>query len=126
MSVSINLKSQCENPTIFLFLFSVMISFAKKDNSVAENVEKVKRWAELWLAEFSENKEDLPTVMVSELKCTEEGCTPIETVISLLHSSGNKSGKIFKPIKDVTHKDTISFLQTLTSTQTEEEANLHK
>jgi hypothetical protein len=107
-----------------------MISFAKKDNSVAENSVKVKRWVELWLAEFSENnKEDLnlPTVMVSELKCTEEGCTPIETVISLLHSSaGNKSGKIFKPIKDVTHKDTISFLQTLTSTQTEEEANPHK
>ena len=43
-------------------------------------------------------------IMVSELTCLEEGCPPIETVISML--DGDKTiYKIHKPLKDVTPLD---------------------
>jgi len=43
-------------------------------------------------------------IMVSELACLEEGCPPIETVISML--DGDKTiYKIHKPLKDVTPLD---------------------
>jgi hypothetical protein len=91
-----------------------MISFSKAKDETPAHVEKVKAWVEHWLITTKIN-DDLTTVMVSQIKCTEEGCSPIETVVSLLqpNDNNNLSGKICKPIKDVTHKETIELLDTL-------------
>lgn len=46
------------------------------------------------------------TVMVSELRCTEPGCPPLETVIAVFGKSGKKSQvKIHKALDDVTGDD---------------------
>jgi len=93
-----------------------MISFSKVKDETPSHVEKVKSWVEHWLStssSTSSSSSDPFTVMVSQIKCTEQGCAPIETVVSLLQSNNNKSGKIFKPIKDVTQEETIQLLETL-------------
>jgi hypothetical protein len=93
-----------------------MISFSKVKDETPSHVEKVKSWVEHWLSASSSSSsigDQPPTVMVSQIKCTEQGCAPIETVVSLLQPNNNKSGKIFKPIKDVTQEETIQLLETL-------------
>ena len=90
-----------------------MISFAKTTDDTPKHVERIKNIVEDYLQTQSQIKQDdLPTVMVSQIKCTEDGCAPIETVISLLSENNNRTGKIFKPIKDVTKADTLTFLTT--------------
>jgi len=49
---------------------------------------------------------DDDAVMVSELRCTEEGCPPIETVVALLRAGRQpKQVKVHKPIVEVTVED---------------------
>ncbi len=61
----------------------------------------IKRWAE---AAFALGEDD--SVMVTELRCTEPGCPPLETVIALLTAGGpTRQHKIHKPITDVTEED---------------------
>jgi hypothetical protein len=46
------------------------------------------------------------SVMVTELRCSEPGCPPLETVIALLDATGPaRQRKIHKPIADVTEAD---------------------
>lgn len=48
------------------------------------------------------------SIMINELKCTEPGCPPVETVIALLESCQGKEPrkvKIYKPLIDVTGND---------------------
>jgi hypothetical protein len=45
-------------------------------------------------------------VMVTELRCAEEGCPPLETVIAVLRKDQQKhTYKIHKPIADITATD---------------------
>jgi hypothetical protein len=45
-------------------------------------------------------------VMVTELRCTEPGCPPLETVIAVLDGPGSKRQyKLHKGIADVTRED---------------------
>jgi hypothetical protein len=45
-------------------------------------------------------------VMVTELRCAEEGCPPLETVIAVLRKDQQKRAyKIHKPIGDITATD---------------------
>jgi hypothetical protein len=45
-------------------------------------------------------------VMVTELRCTEEGCPPLETVIAVLRRDQQKRAyKIHKPIGNITAAD---------------------
>ncbi len=68
-------------------------------NSTRTNEIKVQVAAELGLAEDT-------IVMVTELTCMEEGCPPIETVIAVFTSSGNKfQFKLHQPIAEITAED---------------------
>ena len=45
-------------------------------------------------------------VMVTELRCAEEGCPPLETVIAVMRKDRQKHAyKIHKPIGDITAAD---------------------
>ena len=48
------------------------------------------------------------TVMVSELRCAEPGCPPLETVIAVFADGGRKAQvKIHKALDDVTSDDVV-------------------
>lgn len=49
------------------------------------------------------------TVMVSELRCQEDDCPEVETVIAVLLGNGqDRKHKLMKPIVDVTREDILS------------------
>jgi hypothetical protein len=53
---------------------------------------------------------DSVTVMVTELRCTEPGCPPLETVVAILGEDGPaRQYKIHKPMDDVTREDVRAF-----------------
>jgi hypothetical protein len=45
------------------------------------------------------------TVMLSELRCAESGCAPVETVIAALTAGATRQFKIPKPLAEVTRAD---------------------
>lgn len=45
------------------------------------------------------------SLMVTELRCTEPGCPPIETVIAVLEESGTRQYKVHKSAPDVSEED---------------------
>lgn len=46
------------------------------------------------------------TVMVTELRCAEAGCPPLETVIAILDTPGQpRQYKVYKPLAEVTAAD---------------------
>jgi hypothetical protein len=58
-----------------------------------------------WVAASFALAEDV-TVMVTELRCTEEACPPIETVIAILDKPGSpRQYKVYKPMAEVTAAD---------------------
>ncbi len=58
-----------------------------------------------WVREQFSLPEDT-VVMVTELRCTEPGCPPLETVIALLDGPGSKRQyKLHKGVADVTRED---------------------
>jgi len=58
-----------------------------------------------WVEERFTLAEDA-VVMVTELRCTEEGCPPLETVIAVLDGPGSKRQyKLHKSVADVTRED---------------------
>jgi hypothetical protein len=68
-----------------------------------------KRIAEVkeWTAEVFRLGAD-GSVMVTELRCTEPGCPPLETVIAILDQPGQpRQFKIPKAIADVTFADVL-------------------
>jgi hypothetical protein len=71
----------------------------RKSNSQA--TQQVKAWA----LDVLQLEEDT-SLMVTELRCTEPGCPPIETVIALLKASHpTRQYKIHKPVADITFDD---------------------
>jgi len=74
-----------------------------------QHIAAVKRWA----ADAFQLTEET-TVMVTELRCTEPGCPPLETVIALLHpQAGTRQHKVQKALCDITRDDVLA----LTATQ---------
>ena len=68
-----------------------------------------KRIAEVkkWVVEVFRLEADV-SVMVTELRCTEPGCPPLETVIAILDQPGQtRQLKIHKAIADVTFADVL-------------------
>ena len=66
-----------------------------------------KRIAEVkeWVAEVFRLGADV-SVLVTELRCTEPGCPPLETVIAVLDQPGQpRQYKIHKPLTEVTQQD---------------------
>ena len=72
-----------------------------------------KRIAELkeWATEIFRLGIDV-VVMVTELRCTEPGCPPLETVIAILDEPGKpRQFKIHKAMSDVTYADVLAVAQ---------------
>lgn len=64
-------------------------------------IARVKDWA---AASFNLSAD--VTVMVTELRCTEEGCPPIETIIAILDTPGSpRQYKVYKTMAEVTPAD---------------------
>jgi hypothetical protein len=58
-----------------------------------------------WTAEALGLTNDV-AVMVTELRCTEPGCPPLETVVAVMDGNGPaRQYKIHKPLADVTRED---------------------
>jgi hypothetical protein len=75
--------------------------FDVKDASQLAATRRIKAWAE-GLAAIEHGE----AVMVNELRCTEPGCPPIETVIAfLLAGAPPVQVKIHKPATEVTEED---------------------
>lgn len=58
-----------------------------------------------WVRERFGLGEETP-VMVTELRCTEPGCPPVETAIAILEAPGDRRRyKIHKPVSEVVPED---------------------
>ena len=64
----------------------------------------VKRWA----AEAFQLTEDT-TIMVTELRCTEAGCPPLEMLIAFFHpQAGTRQHQVHKALCDITRDDVLT------------------
>lgn len=69
----------------------------------AAKIGQVKAWVQERFALGDE-----AVVMVTELRCTEPGCPPLETVIAVLDGPGSKRQyKLHKGVADVTREDVV-------------------
>ena len=80
--------------------------FGPPDRDRATASRRVREWSRVIL-----EATDDETVVVSELRCTEPECPPVETMIALLRS-GTEPRKvtIHKPVSEVTELDVRSAL----------------
>jgi hypothetical protein len=62
-----------------------------------------------WAREAFDVKDDV-TIMVTELRCTEPDCPPLETVIALMQADASKpiQHKLHKPLAEVSRDDVAS------------------
>lgn len=61
-----------------------------------------------WVREVMSLPDDV-TVMVTELRCAEEGCPDVETVLAVLGEPGMaRKHKLLKPMSEVTRHDVMS------------------
>ncbi len=51
------------------------------------------------------------SLMVTELRCTEPGCPPVETVIAILGEDCNQQYKIHKRASEVSEEDVRSLVE---------------
>lgn len=63
-------------------------------------VARVKGWVEE-LRSLAEGE----SIMVVELRCSEPGCPPVETSISVLGGPEPRQGKVHRPVAEVTRED---------------------
>lgn len=84
------------------------LNFGPRKAPDLARVSKIKRWA---TEAFGVSDEI--TVMVTELRCTEPGCPPLETVIALLESNAPpRRFTIHSPIAEVTEADVNALAST--------------
>ena len=78
--------------------------FGKKPANNPEVTARVKGW----LREVMGLSDDV-VVMVTELRCAEDGCPDVETVIAILGEPGiARKHKLLKPLVEVTRFDVMS------------------
>jgi hypothetical protein len=83
-----------------------MSLFAPRDQQRSAASRQVREWSRALLAATEDD-----TVVVSELRCTEPGCPPLETMIALLRP-GHEPRKttIHKAVTELTEADVRSAL----------------
>lgn len=75
--------------------------FGPRQKSDSTQIAQVKQW----VADIFQLPEE-QTVMVTELRCSEPGCPPLETVIAIMgEQSGQRQYKLHKAAGDVTYDD---------------------
>ena len=81
--------------------------FGRGPRTDPKGIAEVKEWA----AEVFRLGADV-SVMVTELRCTEPGCPPLETVIAILDRPGQpRQFKIHKAIADLAFADVLQVAQ---------------
>ena len=81
--------------------------FGPRSQTDPKRIAQVKEWA----AEIFRLGADV-SVLVTELRCTDPGCPPLETVIAILSESGPpRPFKIHKAIADLTFADILQVAQ---------------
>lgn len=81
--------------------------FGSRPKVDPERISKIKEWA----MEVFRLPADA-SVMVTELRCTEPGCPPLETVIAILDTPGKpRQFKIHKAIADLSFADVLHVAQ---------------
>jgi hypothetical protein len=79
--------------------------FSPRPGHVPGRTTEIKAWA----AETLGLTDDV-ALIVTELRCTEPGCPPLETVVAILGEGGpTRQYKIHKPLADVTREDVQAF-----------------
>ena len=86
-----------------------MIQLGKAKTVDRAQIERVRDAVEALLPA----KYDDVAVMVNQIECKEDGCPPIETVVSLLFEGNPKKFKVFKPVAEVSDQDVKDGLTTL-------------
>jgi len=82
--------------------------FSPRDEGRAAASRRVREWARPLLDAGDED-----TVVVTELRCTEPGCPPVETMIALLRARAEpRKVTIHKPISEITEADVRAALLT--------------
>jgi hypothetical protein len=90
----------------------------RRSIGASANTANVKRWVrELFVLS------DDATVMVTELRCSEPGCPPLETVIAILSENGNRQYKLHKPIEEVVEDDVRGLMPSLASAKSQKGDN---
>lgn len=75
--------------------------FGTKEKAVGDNAGQIKEW----MRQAFDLGEDV-IVMVSELRCLEEGCPPLETVIAIMREDGKQEmHKLYKAVHKVIERD---------------------
>jgi hypothetical protein len=78
-----------------------MLFGMRDEGQRAEAVRRVKAWVSSYA-----RADEADAVMVTELRCAEQGCPPIETVLALLRRGEEpRKWKVHKPIALVTELD---------------------
>ena len=78
-----------------------MLGTNRTSSARSAMVTRIKGWAREALGVSDET-----TVMVTELRCVEEGCPPLETVIAVLGDHGRSTQlKLHKALDEVTRAD---------------------
>lgn len=65
-----------------------------------ERTARIKAWAREALGVDAETG-----IMVTQLRCTEPGCPPVETAVAVMYPSGARQYKIHKPASEVLEDD---------------------
>jgi len=78
---------------------------ARRPPRTTLNSANIKRWVRHL---FSLSDEEM--VMVTELRCSEPGCPPLETVIAILSENGNRRHKLHESIEEVAEDDVRSLV----------------
>ncbi|MDR3606264.1 MAG: hypothetical protein P4M08_02660 [Oligoflexia bacterium] len=79
---------------------------SKKTIGNSQKIREIKTW----VSEYLDLGEDVG-LFVTELQCTEPGCPPVEAVIALLRSNGEKTQfKVHRTLFDVTQEDVAKTL----------------
>ncbi len=85
----------------------MLFEFDKAPQQGADRARQVKEWA---LATVTDA--DDAAVLVTELRCTEPGCPPLETVIAVLGTRSRREVRIYAPLAEVTREAVVAALAT--------------
>ena len=78
---------------------------ARRSKDAAADSTRIKEWVSRLFALDQD-----ATVMVTELRCSEPGCPPLETVIAILSKGANRQHKLHKRIEEVDEEDVRGLL----------------
>ncbi|MEM9447551.1 MAG: hypothetical protein AAGA75_03350 [Cyanobacteria bacterium P01_E01_bin.6] len=105
----LTMESQSTSPSPTESTFSQhkpMNLFQRKTTQTnPETIAQLKTWVYDTL-----NLDTAIPVSISQLRCTEPGCPPLETVIAVMMQPP-QTYKIHKPASDITHDDVVASLQ---------------